>query len=68
MDKHQENKQIYEQLLSDKNYPIIIYMHGNSGTRANPHRVELYRVLQNISCHVLAVDYRSMSQIILFEE
>lgn len=36
-------------------------MHGNSGTRANEHRVQLYHVLQDINCHVIAVDYRSMS-------
>lgn len=39
--------------------PIIIYMHGNSGTRANDQRIELYQKLQDINCHVIAVDYRS---------
>lgn len=39
--------------------PIIIYMHGNSGTRANDQRIELYRKLRDINCHVIAMDYRS---------
>lgn len=48
----------YEQLLSHGE-PIIIYMHGNSGARANKHRLELYNKLRDINCHVIAVDYRS---------
>lgn len=47
----------YEQFLSHGE-PIIIYMHGNSDARVNEHRVELYRKLQDINCHVIAVDYR----------
>jgi len=53
----------YENLLSHGE-PIVIYMHGNSGTRANDHRIQLYHVLQNIDCHVIAVDYRSMLLIV----
>ncbi|XP_025417798.1 monoacylglycerol lipase ABHD12-like isoform X2 [Sipha flava] len=58
LDKYEKDKSNYEQLLSHGE-PIVIYMHGNSGTRANEHRVQLYHVLRNINCHVLAVDYRS---------
>ncbi|XP_025202133.1 monoacylglycerol lipase ABHD12-like isoform X1 [Melanaphis sacchari] len=58
LDKYENDNSIYEQLLSHGE-PIIIYMHGNSGTRANEHRVQLYHVLQDINCHVIAVDYRS---------
>ncbi|KAL3872976.1 hypothetical protein ACJMK2_036142 [Sinanodonta woodiana] len=47
----------YEDLLS-KNKAIIIYFHGNSGSRAGRHRVHLYKVLANLEFHVLAVDYR----------
>jgi len=61
LDKYEDDKSIYEQLLSHGE-PIVIYMHGNSGTRANEHRVQLYHVLQDINCHVIAVDYRSMWQ------
>uniref|UniRef100_A0A2H8TVS7 Monoacylglycerol lipase ABHD12 n=3 Tax=Melanaphis sacchari TaxID=742174 RepID=A0A2H8TVS7_9HEMI len=56
--KYGKNESNYESLLSHGE-PIIIYMHGNSGTRANDLRLELYRKLQNINCHVIAVDYRS---------
>uniref|UniRef100_A0A673X7Z6 Lysophosphatidylserine lipase ABHD12-like n=2 Tax=Salmo trutta TaxID=8032 RepID=A0A673X7Z6_SALTR len=38
--------------------PIIIYLHGNGGTRAASHRVGLIHVLSAIGCHVLALDYR----------
>ncbi|XP_055757915.1 lysophosphatidylserine lipase ABHD12-like isoform X2 [Salvelinus fontinalis] len=38
--------------------PIIIYLHGNGGTRAASHRVGLIRVLSAIGYHVLALDYR----------
>ncbi|XP_029525683.1 lysophosphatidylserine lipase ABHD12-like isoform X3 [Oncorhynchus nerka] len=38
--------------------PIIIYLHGNGGTRAASHRVGLVRVLSAIGYHVLALDYR----------
>lgn len=59
LEKYEQDTSKYEKLLSHGE-PIVIYMHGNSGTRANEHRVQLYRVLQNIDCHVIAVDYRSM--------
>jgi len=59
LNKYEKEKLNYENLLSHGE-PIIIYMHGNSGTRANDHRVQLYHVLQNIDCHVLAIDYRSI--------
>ncbi|XP_046989448.1 lysophosphatidylserine lipase ABHD12 isoform X1 [Schistocerca americana] len=39
--------------------PIILYMHGNSGSRASPHRVELYKMLRNLNYHVISFDYRS---------
>ncbi|CAH1989387.1 unnamed protein product [Acanthoscelides obtectus] len=37
---------------------VIIYHHGNAGTRLTPHRVELYAVLRK-HFHVIAFDYRS---------
>lgn len=59
MEKYEEDKPYYDKLLGHGE-PIVIYMHGNSGTRANSHRVELYHILQDINCHIIAVDYRSM--------
>lgn len=37
---------------------IIFYMHGNSGSRAASHRVELYNVLRAQGYHIIAFDYR----------
>nr|XP_018916613.1 PREDICTED: monoacylglycerol lipase ABHD12 isoform X1 [Bemisia tabaci] len=39
--------------------PVVLYMHGNSGTRAASHRVDLYEVFQKLNFHVVAVDYRT---------
>ncbi|XP_050431172.1 lysophosphatidylserine lipase ABHD12 isoform X2 [Adelges cooleyi] len=58
LEKYEQDEDSYEQLLGHGE-PIILYMHGNSGTRANEHRVQLYGVLRNVNCHVIAVDYRS---------
>jgi len=52
----------FENSLSD-GLPIILYMHGNSASRAAPHRVELYDVLRSLNYHVIAFDYRSKSLI-----
>lgn len=38
--------------------PIVLYLHGNSGSRATGHRVELYKLLQFHNYHVIAFDYR----------
>ncbi|XP_065202981.1 lysophosphatidylserine lipase ABHD12 [Planococcus citri] len=48
----------YDEAIGDGK-PIIIYVHGNSGTRATYHRVQLYKLLQKNECHVIAFDYRS---------
>ncbi len=37
---------------------IIIYAHGNSETRSQYHRRELYQLYQNMGYYVLAFDYR----------
>ncbi|GFW80918.1 lysophosphatidylserine lipase ABHD12 [Trichonephila clavipes] len=39
--------------------PIFLYLHGNAGTRAGGHRVELYKLLsEKVDAHVMAFDYR----------
>ncbi|XP_056148074.1 monoacylglycerol lipase ABHD12-like [Lampris incognitus] len=38
--------------------PIVIYLHGNGGTRAASHRVGLANVLSAVGYHVLVLDYR----------
>lgn len=47
----------FEGALSDDN-PVIIYLHGNGGTRAVDHRVQLMKVLSKAGFHVLSLDYR----------
>lgn len=47
----------YISLLQDGS-PIVLYLHGNAGTRAAWHRVQLYRVLTTIGFHVVTIDYR----------
>nr|XP_028577467.1 protein ABHD12B [Podarcis muralis] len=47
----------YEEALADDN-PIIIYLHGNGGTRAASHRVRFAKAMSDSGFHVLAVDYR----------
>lgn len=43
--------------LSDHR-PVILYLHGNTASRAVAHRVELYNVLRKMDYHVVAFDYR----------
>uniref|UniRef100_A0ABI7VX19 Lysophosphatidylserine lipase ABHD12 n=1 Tax=Felis catus TaxID=9685 RepID=A0ABI7VX19_FELCA len=47
----------YEDALATS-HPIILYLHGNAGTRGGDHRVELYKVLSSLGYHVVTFDYR----------
>nr|XP_020455562.1 monoacylglycerol lipase ABHD12-like isoform X4 [Monopterus albus] len=47
----------YQNTLSDGN-PVFIYFHGNTGTRAAPHRVGVTKILSALGYHVLLPDYR----------
>lgn len=47
----------YWETLGDGS-PVIIYLHGNLGTRAIHHRVELVKILSAAGFHVLSLDYR----------
>lgn len=44
-------------------YPILLYLHGNSGSRAGSHRIELYQILQSLDYHVVTFDYRGEFQL-----
>ncbi|XP_050529428.1 lysophosphatidylserine lipase ABHD12-like isoform X2 [Daktulosphaira vitifoliae] len=55
---YEDDFENYELLLGHGE-SIVIYMHGNADNRANFYRGQLYSVLQNINCHVIALDYRS---------
>ncbi|KAM4723404.1 lysophosphatidylserine lipase ABHD12-like [Anableps anableps] len=47
----------YHETLGDGS-AVIIYLHGNLGTRAVSHRVELVKILSAAGYHVLSLDYR----------
>ncbi|KAJ7402636.1 Monoacylglycerol lipase ABHD12 [Pitangus sulphuratus] len=47
----------FEEALGS-NHPVILYLHGNAGTRGGDHRVELYKVLSSLGYHVVTFDYR----------
>ncbi len=38
--------------------PVVIYMHGNTGSRAREHRIAMYQVLRRLGYHVVCFDYR----------
>lgn len=47
----------YQETLKD-GFPIIIYLHGNGGTRGAGHRIGLINVLSAAGFHVVCMDYR----------
>lgn len=47
----------YQNSLGDGR-PVFIYLHGNKGTRAAPHRVGVAKILSALDYHVLVPDYR----------
>ncbi|XP_034939458.1 lysophosphatidylserine lipase ABHD12 isoform X2 [Chelonus insularis] len=58
-DSAEFNDEYFEAALSNAKRPVFLYMHGNSGNRASSHRIELYKVFQDLDYHVIAFDYRS---------
>lgn len=50
---------VYTDLLATSKQKVYIYYHGNAGTRAVGHRVELYKVISShLNGHVITFDYR----------
>ncbi|XP_030340751.1 protein ABHD12B isoform X2 [Strigops habroptila] len=47
----------YEEALGD-DHPVIIYLHGNGGTRAARHRIQFLKTMSAAGFHILALDYR----------
>ncbi|XP_036239803.1 protein ABHD12B [Molothrus ater] len=47
----------YEEALAD-GHPVIIYLHGNGGTRAARHRIQFLKTMGAADFHILALDYR----------
>ncbi|XP_063047458.1 lysophosphatidylserine lipase ABHD12 isoform X1 [Engraulis encrasicolus] len=39
-------------------HPVMLYLHGNAGSRGGDHRVQLYKVLSSLGYHVVTFDYR----------
>lgn len=49
----------FDDALINPKRPVFLYMHGNSGNRASSHRVELYKLFQQLDYQVIAFDYRN---------
>lgn len=62
-DIHSSNQRdfLYEELLRKTRDPIVLYLHGNTGSRANGHRIELYKTLRKLGYHVIAIDFRGFA-------
>lgn len=52
-----DNSDTFMRLLSGSR-KVILYLHGNAGSRAGWHRVQLYKVLTALGYHVITFDYR----------
>ncbi|CAB3256076.1 unnamed protein product [Arctia plantaginis] len=48
---------LHEELKRTQN-TIVLYCHGNSNHRASPHRLQMYKVFQELNFHVITFDYR----------
>lgn len=58
-DHHDNRTSIGDQLAFADSRPIILYVHGNGGTRAGDHRNRLYRRLAyEHDYHIVTFDYR----------
>ncbi|CAG9855792.1 unnamed protein product [Phyllotreta striolata] len=53
-----KTKEEYFEKALGNGQDVIIYMHGNAGSRLTGHRIELYKILRKYF-HVIAFDYRS---------
>lgn len=58
IEKNDDSPEAFDKALSDGR-PIIVYVHGNSGTRATQHRIRLYKRFQSLGYHAVTFDYRS---------
>lgn len=64
-------QQFYERMLHTAGSKVVLYLHGNSGSRSASHRIELYNLLRELGYHVIAFDYRGYgdsSEVVLSEE
>lgn len=61
VENYDHKRIMFEEILRKTRDPVVLYLHGNTGTRANGHRIELYRILQRLGYHVIAMDYRGFA-------
>ena len=61
LNNYRQKESFFEEIIRKSNDPIVIYFHGNTGTRANGHRVELYGQLRKMEYHIFAIDYRGFA-------
>lgn len=54
----EHKKRLFESTLRMTRGSVVLYLHGNTGSRGAVHRVELYKILRRLGHHVLAIDYR----------
>lgn len=57
----EDKERLFGEILRKTKDPIVLYLHGNTGTRANGHRVDLYKTLRHLGYHVIALDYRGFA-------
>ncbi|XP_045508047.1 lysophosphatidylserine lipase ABHD12-like isoform X1 [Colias croceus] len=48
---------LHRELQNTRN-TIVLYCHGNSNHRGSPHRLQMYKVFQDLNYHVITFDYR----------
>ncbi|CRK98025.1 CLUMA_CG011394, isoform A [Clunio marinus] len=61
VNNERDKNDLFEEILRKTKDPIVLYLHGNTGSRANGHRVDLYKILRRLGCHVIAFDYRGFA-------
>jgi abhydrolase domain-containing protein 12 len=54
----EDKKRLFESTLRMTRGSVVLYLHGNTGSRGAVHRVELYKILRRLGHHVLTIDYR----------
>lgn len=65
-DSFAATNEVFETSLYNSSKPVFVYMHGNSGNRASSHRLELYKLFQDLDYHIVCFDYRSMYKDLLY--
>lgn len=62
MDESEISDDTFATALSD-GAPVVLYLHGNTGTRGTFHRVEVYKFLsEQQGYHVVTFDYRGFAE------